>query len=87
VPTDKVEIVTLADPAVKGRLPEMAVGPSKNTTVPVAAEGATVAVKVRESPARAGLAPAVKLTLTLLLPLTLWTSAGLRDGLCWLSPV
>lgn len=88
VPTDNVEFVKLAEPAVRGRLPEIAVLPSKNTTDPVAEMGVTVAVKVRESPVRAGLAPAVKFTLTLLLPFTtFWTSAGLTDGPRWLSPV
>jgi hypothetical protein len=70
VPADNVEIAKLADPATTGTLPEMPVLLSKNTTLPAAELGATFAVKVRESPVRAGFVPAVKLTLMLVLPLT-----------------
>src|SRR5262249_13602886 len=69
VPDARAEVVTLADPAFRGRLPEISVVPSKKTTVPVAVGGATVAVKVRESPTRAGLVPAVRATAMLLFPL------------------
>src|SRR6476646_2150933 len=66
----------------------MALLPSKKTTVPVAELGATLAVKVRASPTRDGFAPAVKVTLTLVLGLlTVCTSAGLTEGLSLLSPV
>ncbi len=70
VPADKVAIVKLAEPDTMGTLPEIAVAPSKNTTLPVAEPGVTFAANVKESPMSAGFVPAVKVTLTLLLPLT-----------------
>lgn len=50
VPAGSDEIVRLADPATKGTSLEMGVAPSKKATLPVAEAGATLAVKVRESP-------------------------------------
>jgi hypothetical protein len=47
----------------------MAVPLSKKTTLPVADAGATFAVKVRESPTRAGFVPAVRVRATLALAL------------------
>lgn len=69
VPMDRLEMVRLADPPASGNSPEMTLAPSKNVTVPVAEAGATVAVKVSESPKIAGFEPAARLTPTLVLPL------------------
>src|SRR6476646_11966628 len=55
-------MVSVAAPLLRVRLPEIGVGPSKNTTVPVAEAGVTLAVNVSESPNTDGLVPAVKLT-------------------------
>lgn len=68
VPMERPEMVMLAEPFASGNSPEMTFEPSKNVTVPVAEPGATVAVKVSESPKIEGLDPALKLTLTLVLP-------------------
>lgn len=68
VPMDRPEMVKLTEPPARGNSPEMAFGPSKNVTVPVAEAGDTVAVKVSESPKIAGFEPAVRLTPTLVLP-------------------
>jgi len=68
VPIDRPEMVKLAEPPMSGNSPEITFGPSKNVTAPVAEVGLTVAVKVSESPKIEGLDPAVRFTLTLVLP-------------------
>lgn len=87
-PNNNDEVVKLAAPPVSGTSPEIAIPPSKKTTVPVAELGATVAVKVRESPIRDGLAPAVRAKPRLVFGLfTVWPSAGLTDAPSLLSPL
>ena len=49
-------------PLLRVRLPEIGVGPSKNTTVPVAEAGVTFAVNVSELPKTEGFVPALKFT-------------------------
>src|ERR1700753_2676891 len=51
VPVARVEIMNRAVPLLTGTAPEMAVGPSRKVTVPVAAVGETVAVNVVGDPA------------------------------------
>ena len=81
-------MVKLAVPPTRVTSPEMALLPSKKTTVPVAELGVTFAVKVRASPTRDGFAPVVKATLTLVLGLlTVCVSAGLTEEFSLLSPV
>ena len=78
----------LAVPPTRVTSPEMALLPSKKTTVPVAELGVTFAVKVRASPTKDGFAPVVKATLTLVLGLlTVCVSAGLTEEFSLLSPV
>lgn len=55
-------MVSVAVPLVRVRLPEIGVEPSKNTTVPVAETGVTLAANVSELPKTDGLVPALKLT-------------------------
>ena len=55
-------MVSDAAPLLRVRLPEIGVEPSKNTSVPVAEAGVTLAVNVSESPNTDGLVPAVKLS-------------------------
>ena len=88
LPTPSAEVVKLAVPALSGMLPEMAVAPSKNVTLPVAEAGATLAVKVSDVPTVAGFVPAVRFKLTLALALaTVCTNAALVDAASLLSPV
>ena len=54
VPTARLELENVATPALRVPLPS-AVAPSKNVTVPVAADGETVAVKVTICPEVDGL--------------------------------
>lgn len=78
----------LAEPPTSGRSPEMGVLPSKNITVPVAALGVTLAVKVRESPTREGFVPAASVTATLVLAFTtFWVKAALVEAVSRLLPV
>ncbi len=51
MPEASVVVVNLAIPLFAGTEPEIAVAPSKKTTVPVAALGAMVAVNVAGAPA------------------------------------
>ena len=55
VPVDRAEVESVALPPLREALPKE-VEPSKNVTVPVAAEGETVAVKVTLWPETEGLA-------------------------------
>lgn len=88
VPIGSEEVVILAEPADNGKFPLIAIPLSRNTMVPVAELGATVAAKVSESPAMDGFVPAVKLMLTVVFPLTtVCMSSGLTEGMSLLSPV
>ncbi len=88
LPALNAEEVKLAEPLTRGRLPEMAVSPSKKITLPVAEAGVTLAVKVSAVPEAAGFEPAVRLTLMTALGLaTVCISMGLVDAANLLSPV
>lgn len=88
VPADKADVVMLAEPPTSGRSPEMGVLPSKNVTVPVAALGVTLAVKVRESPTREGFVPAASVATTPAFSFTtFWVKAALVEAVSRLLPV
>jgi len=88
IPKDNCDVVMLAVPPVRVTSPEMALLPSKKTTVPLAEVGVTFAVKVRASPTRDGFAPVVKATLMLVLGLLIVCVSGeLTEELSLLSPV
>ena len=88
IPNDNDDVVMLAVPPTKVTSPEIALLPSKKTTVPVAEVGVTFAVNVRVSPTRDGFAPVVRATLTLVLGLlTVCVSTGLTEEFSLLSPV
>jgi len=55
-------MVSVVIPLVRVRLPEIGVEPSKNTTVPVAETGVTLAANVSELPKIDGLVPIVRLS-------------------------
>lgn len=81
-------VVKLAALPLRGTLPEIAVPPSKKTTLPVADTGATLAVNVSAAPATEGFAPPVRLTLMLALGrATVCNSMGLVEAANLLSPV
>lgn len=63
VPPPKAEVLKLAVPKVRGKLEEIATGPSKKVTVPVAEDGVTLAVKVNEVPNTEGFVPLLRRTL------------------------
>lgn len=88
VPDDKADVVMLAEPPTSGRSPETGVLPSKNITVPMAALGVTLAVKVRESPTREGFVPAVNVTAMPAFSFTtFWVKAALVEAVSRLLPV
>lgn len=67
VPAARKLVEKLAVPVASGKALLMAVLPSKNTTLPVAAGGAMLAVNVMVSPTKDGLEPAVRVRLTVAL--------------------
>lgn len=88
LPAPSADVVKLAVPAFNGTLPEIAVEPSKKMTLPVAALGTTLAVKVITVPNVAGLALAARLTLVFALgAATVCTNAALVDAASRLLPV
>jgi hypothetical protein len=88
VPDDNADVVKLAAPPSSATSPEIALLPSKNTTVPLAELGITLAEKVSKSPTRDGLVPAVNAKPTVVLGLlTVCTRAALTEDVSRLSPV
>jgi len=60
LPPPKAEVLKLAVPPLRARLPEMATAPSKNVTVPAVDDGVTLAVKVKGAPNTEGFVPEVR---------------------------
>jgi hypothetical protein len=72
-PSASVEVLKVAIPLLRVPVPNVVL-PSLKVTVPVAAEGETVAVKVTETPAADGFDDEVRVTVVVAL-FTVWVSA------------
>ena len=66
VPKARVEVLKEATPLLRGIAPDIGVPPSRNCTEPFPVAGLSVAVNVRLAPAAEGVAPAVKVTASVL---------------------
>ncbi len=75
MPVERVEVASVALPLLRVLVPSE-VAPLKNSTVPVAAEGETVAVKVTVCPLFDGFGLEARVVVVLVLPdvFTVWVS-------------
>lgn len=88
VPTASVSVVKLTVPLFSGSAPDIGVVPSKNTTVPIALPGTTVATNVAGLPDLSPVAPSAKANVRLVLAFaTFWINGAEVDGLVLASPL